>query len=100
MPARMVQLLPRATIPVVLRHGGKNWNLSYKGDFKTPKFDPRWKTFVTENHLKVGDACVFELMDKSRTKLRFKVHILRLDNLPNELLELIESHGQKHTDMH
>ncbi|KAL8555572.1 hypothetical protein ACS0TY_003394 [Phlomoides rotata] len=54
MPTHMVPFLPRATVPVVLSHGGKNWNLSYNGDYTAPKFDPQWKIFVAENHLKIG----------------------------------------------
>lgn len=90
----MVRLLPSATVPVVLSHGGKNWNLSYNGDYKAPRFDSTWKRFVIENHLKLGDACVFELTENSNTNLRFNVHILRLDDMPTELLELMDSFGQ------
>lgn len=90
----MVPLLPHATVPVVLRHGGKNWNLSYIGDARNPRFDSKcWRTFVAENHLKFGDACVFELMETSRTSLTFKVHILR-NHLPPELLAVIDSRGK------
>ncbi|KAK7256211.1 hypothetical protein RIF29_29649 [Crotalaria pallida] len=34
-----------------------------------------WKPFAMDNNLKVGDVCIFELID--RTKLTFKVFIIR-----------------------
>lgn len=37
-----------------------------------------WKAFVRENRVKVGDACVFELINKGRTRnATFKVGIYR-----------------------
>ncbi|KAL8457619.1 hypothetical protein ACS0TY_035473 [Phlomoides rotata] len=94
MPTHMVPFLPRATVPVVHSYGGKNRNLSYNGDYKPPKFDRQWKIFVAENHLKIGDACVFELMENNGKNLRFKVHILGPGDMPAELQELIKSRGQ------
>lgn len=67
--------------------------MSYTGDCSFPMFDSNWKAFVLENELKVGDTCVFELMECSRTNLRFKVHILRGD-LPPELLTKVNSRGK------
>ncbi|KAI3448970.1 hypothetical protein Pfo_005635 [Paulownia fortunei] len=93
LPTNMLLALPRATVPVALRHGGKNWKLSYIGDSSRPRFDSKWKTFVTENHLKFGDACVFELIEPSSTNLLFKVHILRGD-LPPDLLAVVDSRGK------
>ncbi|KAL6513500.1 hypothetical protein OROGR_020986 [Orobanche gracilis] len=92
LPVSVHKMLPCAAVPVVLRYGGKNWTVCYTGDSKRPRFDSKWKNFVIDNHLKYGDACVFELTDPSRTKPVFKVHILRAD-LPPELLELVDIRG-------
>ncbi|KAL2478450.1 B3 domain-containing protein [Forsythia ovata] len=92
-PVKFIPLLPSARVPVILRHGGKNWNMSYIGNCGFPRFDSNWKTFVLENDLKIGDACVFELMECSSTNLRFKVHVLRGD-LPPELLAKVNSRGK------
>ena len=43
------------------------------------RFDSSWKTFVIDNNLKVGDGCVFELMELSEEKLKFRAQILRGD---------------------
>ncbi|XP_054794487.1 B3 domain-containing transcription factor VRN1-like [Prosopis cineraria] len=47
---------------------GRTW----PAKFKVPKIGEGWRKFVKENGLKVGDVCVFEIID-----LSFKVHIFR-----------------------
>ncbi|KAL7126035.1 hypothetical protein ABFS83_14G158100 [Erythranthe nasuta] len=92
-PISMTQRLPRATIPAVLRHGGKTWNMSYCGDAARPRFDYKWKAFVADNNLKIGDGCVFELMEPDSKNAVFKVMIVRGD-IPPELQALIDSRGK------
>lgn len=67
--------------------------MSYIEDCGFPRFDCNWKAFVLENELNIGDACVFELMECSHTNLRFKIHILRGDLLP-ELFAKVNSRGK------
>ncbi|KAL0379948.1 UNVERIFIED_CONTAM: B3 domain-containing protein [Sesamum angustifolium] len=69
-----------------------NWNLDYIGNCTNPRFDPKWRKFVIDNNLEIGDACVFELMEHSATNIKFKVHILR-GELPPELQAAINSRG-------
>lgn len=86
MPKSISSELPCKRVPAVLRHGAKDWKVSYIGNAPMPRFDPReWEKFVSRNHLKLGDACVFEVMENAGTELRFKVHIFRADDLPLEL---------------
>ncbi|XP_073136100.1 B3 domain-containing protein Os04g0386900-like [Henckelia pumila] len=94
LPAHMVQLLPLAIVPVILRYRGKDWNASYRGGSGRPTFafDSEWKRFLSDNDLKCGDGCVFELVQNSRSNLRFKVHIFRGD-LPPELVPVVDSRG-------
>ncbi|KAL0464364.1 UNVERIFIED_CONTAM: B3 domain-containing protein [Sesamum latifolium] len=92
LPVRITRELPRTTIPVVLRYNRKNWNLDYIGNCTNPRFDPKWRTFVDDNKLEIGDACVFELMERSAMNIKFKVHILKGD-LPPELQAVINSRG-------
>lgn len=84
-PAKMHRVLPHVVLPVVLNYCGKSWKMVYYGDNAHKRFDPRWKYFVIDNNLKVGDACVFELTECSNSKLKFRVQILRGD-FPSELL--------------
>ncbi|XP_030553101.1 B3 domain-containing protein Os04g0386900-like [Rhodamnia argentea] len=82
-PAGMQLLLPSQNTRVVLTYKDKTWDVMLYG--KGKRFDSSWRHFVDDNHLKAGDACVFELMECLSTKVTFKVQILRGD-LPAELL--------------
>ncbi|XP_059645529.1 B3 domain-containing protein Os04g0386900-like [Cornus florida] len=85
LPTKMHPVLPCATIPVVLSYRGKNWEMVYYGDRSGKRFDSNWKTFIIDNDLKLGDACVFELMECNSKNVKFRVQILRGD-FPSELL--------------
>ncbi|GFP93915.1 B3 domain-containing protein os04g0386900 [Phtheirospermum japonicum] len=98
LPAFAYPMLPRTVVPVVLRHGGKNWTMRYIGDAARPRFDAKWKDFAIDNKLKPGDACVFEVIDPSCENLVIKVHILRGD-LPPKLEALVDTRGPKSSDV-
>ncbi|KAL2324244.1 hypothetical protein Fmac_023302 [Flemingia macrophylla] len=49
------------------------WTVSYRNG----RFCTGWNKFASDNHLNVGDVCVFELIIKSRSYC-FKVTIIRL----------------------
>lgn len=91
----MVPMLPRDVVPMVLTHGEKNWNMSYNGRShdgrarQHHRFDPTgWRSFLTDNNLRCGDACIFELMESSTKTFRLRVVILRdTKHLPPELRE-------------
>ncbi|KAL5055270.1 hypothetical protein RYX36_035952, partial [Vicia faba] len=75
---KMCQNLPFSEVPTVLNCRGKSWNMAYNGQKKYKQFDTiGWRNFVKDNNLKVGDACVFELMENSEEKIVFEVQILR-----------------------
>ncbi|XP_077242916.1 B3 domain-containing protein Os04g0386900-like isoform X2 [Tasmannia lanceolata] len=82
-PLRFVRLLPSASIRVVLHCRNKKWETLYSGDKSFKRFDPSWRRFVIDNKLKVGDACVFELMDSKN--FEFRVQILD-GEVPHDLL--------------
>ncbi|KAK4414395.1 B3 domain-containing protein [Sesamum alatum] len=92
LPVKIVRELPNTALSVVLRYNRTNWNVGYVGNCNNPRFDSKWRKFVVDNDLEVGDACVFELMERSDTNIRFKVHILR-GELPPELQAAIDSRG-------
>ncbi|XP_077234957.1 B3 domain-containing protein Os04g0386900-like isoform X2 [Tasmannia lanceolata] len=73
-PNRMSRLLPSALVPTVLYCRNKKWEVLYYGDRPFKRFTPSWRKFATDNKLKVGDACVFELIGSK--KLEFRVQIL------------------------
>ncbi|KAJ1386741.1 DNA-binding barrel domain superfamily [Sesbania bispinosa] len=91
--AKLYSKLPSQVVPTVLKYGGKSWKMTYNGQSTDRKrFTCKgWGKFVEDNCLKVGDACIFELMEKStEEKVIFQVQILRGD-LPFKFHEIGES---------
>ncbi|KAH9610636.1 hypothetical protein KSS87_017124 [Heliosperma pusillum] len=86
-PAKFMRMLPYKTVPVILLRGSRSWVTSYHGNHPTHRrFDTKWRLFVADNKLKVGDICVFELMECEDTLIKFKVQVLRGD-FPSALLD-------------
>ncbi|XLR12797.1 hypothetical protein S83_040735, partial [Arachis hypogaea] len=76
----LIDILPSAEVPTVLKCGGESWDMVYRGHAPGRKFfDGGWRKFVKANCLVEGDACVFELMANSDEKIVFEVQILRGD---------------------
>ncbi|XP_061360379.1 B3 domain-containing protein Os04g0386900-like isoform X2 [Gastrolobium bilobum] len=80
--------LPSHAVPAVLNYRGKSWDMMYNGQNTPPKrfTSDGWRNFADDNCLKVGDACIFELMENSKEKIIFEVQILRGD-IPSKFLE-------------
>ncbi|KAL1359394.1 hypothetical protein HN51_004712 [Arachis hypogaea] len=97
MPVSNELALPSAVVPAILKYGSKSWDIQYCGLGKSYNkfFNHRgWKKFAVDNHLEVGDACVFELKESSEEKLVFQVQILRGD-LPETFLKRKEKEKEK-----
>lgn len=86
-PVKMSSMLPSATIPLIITYMGKDWKAFYNGDHQNRRFCVGWKEFAEDLNLKPGDACVFELMEKSIQLLKFRVQILRGD-IPQKFLDM------------
>ncbi|CAK7341729.1 unnamed protein product [Dovyalis caffra] len=83
LPAKMHPALPSGVVPTYLTYKGKEWKMLYhKGH--TSRYNGGWKSFEIDNNLKIGNGCVFELMECSKERLKFRVQILRGD-IPSEL---------------
>ncbi|KAI3966130.1 hypothetical protein MKW92_019971 [Papaver armeniacum] len=55
---------------------GRTWEVGYISETQTEsKLSKGWYKFVADNHLKEGDVCVFELVD--RKKFEMNVHFFR-----------------------
>lgn len=84
-PKQFSHHLPDDSVPAILFCGDKMWEVHYCYHKDYKYFKRRgWKAFVVDNYMRVGDGCVFELMDQK--KMHFKVQILRGDApaLPGE----------------
>ncbi|XP_010276852.1 PREDICTED: B3 domain-containing protein Os04g0386900-like isoform X2 [Nelumbo nucifera] len=88
LPSKLQQYLPSAMVPVELTFRNKSWKMYYYGDRGCKRFNMAWRHFVIDNKLKIGDGCVFELMESSPNILRFKVQVLNGD-LPSDFISNI-----------
>ncbi|XP_039815318.1 B3 domain-containing protein Os06g0112300-like [Panicum virgatum] len=91
-PSRLHSHLPGSRVPAVLLFGNQSWAVTYCGELKCKKLGPGWRDFVVANRLRIGDACVFELItpaaggtgSEGDGKVVFRVQVLRGD-LPEEI---------------
>jgi hypothetical protein len=51
----------------MLLRRGRSWATSYRNDLKCKRLDAAWQDFITDNRLRVEDACVFELVEANKT---------------------------------
>ncbi|XP_020238352.1 B3 domain-containing protein Os04g0386900 [Cajanus cajan] len=88
--------LPSHEVPTILIYGDKSWDLVYNGQSNRQQKTfgtTGWKKFAVDTCLKVGDACIFELIQSSDKKIIFQVQILRSD-IPSKFLENEKLRGQ------
>ncbi|KAI0500854.1 hypothetical protein KFK09_019072 [Dendrobium nobile] len=85
-PKSFHKSLPNATLQVPLVHQGKTWVVKYYGESALKRFGTGWKKFALENKLKIGDGCVFELIDDDE-ELKLGVQILN-GQIPLEFIRL------------
>ncbi|CAO2817812.1 unnamed protein product [Amaranthus hypochondriacus] len=63
--------LPSSRSEVVLRNlNGASWNVTLVRYGLQPKFCSGWKSFAQMNNVKVGDMCVFELLEERVFQVR------------------------------
>ncbi|KAM3311346.1 hypothetical protein ACQJBY_031801 [Aegilops geniculata] len=71
--------LPKAEQTILLQHRRKIWHTNMRiWDGRRRVLDGGWRKFVSDNYLRVGDMCMFELK-KNRKKLTMMVHIISSD---------------------
>uniref|UniRef100_A0ACD5ZYA9 Uncharacterized protein n=1 Tax=Avena sativa TaxID=4498 RepID=A0ACD5ZYA9_AVESA len=75
--------LPKREEPILLQHKGKIWHTKLRiWSHRTRRrrvLDGGWRKFVRDNHLQVGDTCLFELKNNNQNKLTMMVHIIPSD---------------------
>ncbi|KAJ4951332.1 hypothetical protein NE237_028164 [Protea cynaroides] len=84
LPVRMCSILPSSLVPVVLTRKNRNWEMQYYGNKRKHRcFDIGWRSFAIDNKLKIGDGCVFDLMECSSEIVKFRIQILN-GEIPSE----------------
>ncbi|KAL0905064.1 hypothetical protein M5K25_027239 [Dendrobium thyrsiflorum] len=73
-PKKFHQFLPPSSAQIVLCCREKEWFAKCSVYPNIKVIREGWKQFVMDNNLKIGDGCVFELMNSK--ELKFRVQIL------------------------
>ena len=82
MPAAFLKrnLLKDAANVILRVSNGKTWSVKFKYEKSRASLQLGWLAFVKDNCLKVGDVCVFVLLED--TKLSFQVEIFKAKSFP------------------
>ncbi|XP_020577614.1 B3 domain-containing protein Os04g0386900-like [Phalaenopsis equestris] len=73
-PKSFSEFLPSSSAWIILCCREKEWAAKCRVSQSAKFINEGWKQFVLDNNLKIGDGCVFELMNIK--ELRFRVQIL------------------------
>lgn len=76
-PADFLEFLPPSSTSLILSCREKEWAVRCIAYAKSKVIRAGWKQFAADNKLKIGDGCVFELLDDD--EMKFRVQILSGD---------------------
>lgn len=78
-PKSMAPFLPSSTVPAMLTWRGRSWDMRFTGGRQIQRLEAGWRSFALDNGLRLGDGCVFELMDGATEggTVKFSVQVLR-----------------------
>lgn len=55
---------------IILQHSGRSWPVKFcVNDKQPPRFTSGWGDFVKDNAIKLGEVCVFELIESNVMKV-------------------------------
>ncbi|KAK3130381.1 hypothetical protein QOZ80_6BG0492780 [Eleusine coracana subsp. coracana] len=83
-PKSLAPFLPPNTVPATLTWCGRSWDMRFTGGRQIQRLEAGWRGFALDNGLRLGDGCVFELLDGAAGggTVRFSVQVLRADIPP------------------
>jgi hypothetical protein len=85
-PKSLAPFLPGTTVPATVTWHGRSWEMRFTGGRQIQRLEAGWRGFALDNGLKLGDGCVFELVDGRAERVVFRVQVLRAD-IPAEIRE-------------
>ncbi|CAD6263975.1 unnamed protein product [Miscanthus lutarioriparius] len=85
-PRSLAPFLPATTVPAKVTWQGRSWEMRFTGGRQIQRLEAGWRGFALDNGLKLGDGCVFELLDGKAEGVVFRVQVLRAD-IPEEIRE-------------
>uniref|UniRef100_A0A0E0KPT0 TF-B3 domain-containing protein n=1 Tax=Oryza punctata TaxID=4537 RepID=A0A0E0KPT0_ORYPU len=84
-PRSFAPLLPSKTTPATLAWRGRSWGMRFTGGRLIQRLEAGWRGFAVDNDLRLGDGCVFELVDGGgggdgeHERVEFRVQVLRAE---------------------
>ncbi|GJN33630.1 hypothetical protein PR202_gb22250 [Eleusine coracana subsp. coracana] len=83
-PKSLAPFLPPSTVPATLTWRGRSWDMRFTGGRQIQRLEAGWRGFALDNGLRLGDGCVFELLDGAAGggTVKFIVQVLRADIPP------------------
>ncbi|XP_062186220.1 B3 domain-containing protein Os04g0386900-like [Phragmites australis] len=85
-PKSLAPFLPSSTVPATLTWSGRSWEMRFTGGRQIQRLEAGWRSFALDNGLRLGDGCVFELVDGAAEAVTFRVQVLR-DDIPAAIRE-------------
>ncbi|KAJ1270638.1 hypothetical protein BS78_06G068000 [Paspalum vaginatum] len=81
-PRSLAPFLPATTVPAAVTRRGRSWGMRFTGGRQIQRLEAGWRAFAVDNGLRLGDGCVFELVDGKPEGVVFRVQVLRADIPP------------------
>ena len=78
-PRSLAPFLPAATAPATVAWRGRSWGMRFTGGRQVQRLEAGWRGFALDAGLRLGDACVLELLDAGPDHVAFRAQVLRAD---------------------
>uniref|UniRef100_A0A0D9W436 TF-B3 domain-containing protein n=1 Tax=Leersia perrieri TaxID=77586 RepID=A0A0D9W436_9ORYZ len=78
-PRSLAPFLPATTAPATLWWRGRSWGMRFTGGRMIQRLEAGWRGFAVDNDLRLGDGCLFELVDGGGERVEFRVQVLRAE---------------------
>ncbi|XP_040379035.1 B3 domain-containing protein Os04g0386900-like [Oryza brachyantha] len=78
-PRSFAPFLPSKTAPATVTWRGRSWGMRFTGGRLIQRLEAGWRGFAVDNDLRLGDGCVFELVDGGGDRVEFRVQVLRAE---------------------
>ncbi|KAK8964999.1 B3 domain-containing protein [Platanthera guangdongensis] len=72
-PENFLEFLPPSSTSLILSCREKEWVVRCIAYARSKVIRSGWKQFAIDNKLKIGDGCVFELLDDDEMKFRVQI---------------------------
>lgn len=76
-PRSFAPFLPSKSVLATLIWQDRSWEMRFTGGRLVQRLEAGWRSFAVDNNLRLGDGCVFELVDGERVV--FRVQVLHAD---------------------